>query len=65
MPKKTTEEIHIEKINLGIRAIQKGTKTAKTANLSASFEKLKTLNKGMYDELMNNYRATLYGIPQV
>jgi hypothetical protein len=63
MPKITTEELHINKINLGIRAIQKGTKTAKTANLSGSFEKLKSLNKGMHDELMNNYRATLYGIP--
>jgi len=63
MAKISMEDLHINKIKLGIKSIGKGIKTPKDANLSNSFSKLKALNKGMYDDLMNDYRATLYGIP--
>lgn len=53
------EEIYIKVIQNGIRAIKLGSKTPQEANLSKSFTGLKPLNVGMYDELMNNYKAVV------
>lgn len=65
MPKKTVEEIHVDKITRGIQAIMKKKMTPKEANLSKSFEKIKELNKPMYLDLMNDYKAALNGIPSI
>lgn len=63
--KKTAEEFHIDKINKGIKLILEGKKTPKEANLSSSFERLKVLNHSIYLDLMNDYKAALYGIPEL
>jgi hypothetical protein len=51
------EDQLIRKIKGGIFAIKNGTKTPQTANLGIFFNKLKEINKPMYDELMNNYKS--------
>lgn len=56
---KTTEELCIQKIESGIRSIKNKTKTPKDANCGFFFAKLKPLNEGMYDELMNDYKAVM------
>ena len=56
---KSIEEICIQKIESGIKAIKNRTKTPKEAKCGTLFTKLKPLNEGMYDELMNNYRAVM------
>jgi len=58
MPK-STEEICIQKIKSGIRAIKNGSRSPKEANCGFFFKKLQPLNEGMYDELMNNYKAVM------
>jgi hypothetical protein len=52
---KGTEEICIRKIESGIRAIKNNTKTIKEANCGFLFKTLKSLNEGMYDELLLKY----------
>lgn len=64
MPKKTAEELHTDVINKGIKSIMSGKKTPKEANLSKSFERLKVLNYPIYLDLINDYKAALYGIPE-
>jgi len=56
---KSVEEICIQKIESGIRAIKNGSKTPKEANCGFSFSKLKPLNEGMHDDLMNDYKAVM------
>lgn len=56
---KSVEEICIQKIESGIKAIKNGTKTPQEAKCGGLFAKLKPLNEGMYDDLMNNYRAVM------
>lgn len=63
MPRKTAEETHVDNINNGIKSMREGKKTAKEANLSKSFERLKVLNPPMYHDLMNDYKAVLNGVP--
>lgn len=53
------EEILIKNIENGIRAIRLGIKSPKEASLGSQFLKLKPLNLGMHDELMNDYKAVL------
>lgn len=53
------EDLYIKNINNGIRAIRLGTKSPQEANIGSQLNKLKPLNEGMYDELMNNYKAVL------
>ena len=56
---KSIEEICIQKIEAGIRAIKNGTKTPQQANCGTFFIKLKPLNEGMHDDLMNNYKVVV------
>lgn len=56
---KSTEDICIQKIESGIRAIKNKSKTPKEANCGFFFKKLKPLNEGMYEDLMNDYRAVM------
>ena len=56
---KSTEELCIQKIESGIRAIKNKTKTPKEVNCSFFFTKLKPLNEGMHDDLMNNYKIVV------
>lgn len=53
------EELLIRKIESGTRGIKLGTKTPETAEVGKSLNKLKTLNEGMYIDLLNNYKAVL------
>jgi hypothetical protein len=53
------EEILIKKIESGIRSIKFGTQTPETASVGVWLNKLKDINKGMYDDLLNNYKAVI------
>lgn len=53
------EEIYIKNIKNAIRSIKMGVKSPKEANIGTQLNKLKELNRGMHDELMNNYKAVL------
>ena len=53
------EELCIRKIESGIRALKFKTKKPSELNISQYFEKLKNTNEGMYDDLMEKYRAAL------
>lgn len=63
MPRKTVEETHVDKINNAIQLIMKGKLKPEDAKISKSFERLKELNKPMYLDLMNDYKAVLNGVP--
>ena len=52
---KSVEELCIQKIESGIRAITYGTKTPQEAKCGSMFLRLKPLNEGMYDDLMIKY----------
>jgi hypothetical protein len=52
----TCEEIYIKHITNGIRGLKLNTKSIKELNLSKWFQKLKSLNPMMYDELMVKYQ---------
>lgn len=51
------ESISITKIEIGIQSIRKGIRTGDEVGTSLEyfFDKLKDLNKGMYDELFMQY----------
>ena len=51
------EDLLIKKIEGLIRSIKKGIITKEESNIGVFFNKLRPLNKGMYDELLNNYKA--------
>lgn len=50
------EDIYIKQIENGIRSLKFGTKKANELKLTQHFERLKTLNEGMYDDLMERYK---------
>jgi len=56
---KSTEDLCIQKIESGIKGIKNGSKTPKEANCGFFFKKLQLLNEGMYEDLMNNYKAVM------
>lgn len=51
------EDMLIKKIKGGIGAIKNGVKTPQEASLGKFLNMLKDINKPMYDELMNDYKA--------
>jgi hypothetical protein len=51
-----SEDLYINLIKNGIRAIRLGSKTPIEAKVGISLNKLKTLNVGMYEELLNDYK---------
>ncbi len=59
---KGTEELCIKKIESGIRAIRNKTKKPEDANCGYFLKKLKVLNEGIHDDLMNNYKAVMLEI---
>ena len=53
------EEILIKKIKGRISVIKHGIKTPQEAGAGVFLNKLKNINKSMYDELMNDYKAVV------
>ena len=51
-----SEDLYIKLVKNGIRAIKLGTKTPAEAKVGLSLNKLKTLNIGMYEELLLEYK---------
>ena len=55
----TTEELCIQNIERGIRAIRMGTKSPKEAGIGSSLNRLKDLNVGMYEDLLAKYKRVV------
>ena len=55
----TTEEIHIKNIENGIRALKLRTKNPSETQVGVFLNKLKGLNIGMYEELLEKYKEAL------
>ncbi len=53
---KGSEDLYIQLITSGIRAIKLDLKTPVEAKVGVSLNKLKDLNKGMYDDLLADYK---------
>ncbi len=53
------EQDLIKKIKGAMLGIKTGSKTPKDANVGLYLNKLKELNKGMYDELLGEYKELL------
>ena len=56
---KSCEEIYTIRIESGIRSIKMGTKTPNEAQVWVWLTKLKPVNVGMYDELMQKYKNVM------
>ena len=52
----TTEETYVKHIECGIRAIKLKTKTPQEANVGKYLNKLRDVNDGLYDDLMDKYQ---------
>ena len=50
------EDELIKRIENGIRTIRNGSKTPMEAKLGASFKTLRTLNIGLYNDLLEEYK---------
>lgn len=57
----TTEEICVLNIEKGIRLIQSGKISPKEAGLGIMFKRLKELNVGMYEDLIQQYKKVVEG----
>ena len=55
----TTEETYVKHIECGIRAIKLGTKRPDEANVGKFLNKLREVNEGLYDDLMERYQNIL------
>ena len=55
----TTEELCIQRIESGIRAIRMGTKSPKEAGVGPSLNRLKEFNVGMFEDLMAKYKRVV------
>jgi translation elongation factor EF-1beta len=55
----SSEELYIKNVRNAIRAIKLGTKKPEETNIGFNLNKLKTVNVGMFEELMNDYKAVL------
>ena len=53
---KACEEIYIQKVESGIRSIRMGTKTPNETQIGLWLNKLKPLNDGMYNDLLEKYK---------
>jgi hypothetical protein len=54
---KGSEDLYIQLVTSGIRAIKMGTKTPIEAKVGISLNKLKPLNIGMYEQLLKEYKV--------
>ena len=52
----TQEEHYVKYIECGIRAIKLGTKRPDEANVGKFLNKLREVNEGLYDDLMERYQ---------
>lgn len=55
----TIEDCYIKKIECGIRGIKLGTKKPSEININNTLEKLKVVNVGMYEDLLDKYVKTM------
>ena len=55
----TQEEHYVKYIESGIRAIKLGTKKPHETNVSKFFEKLRDVNDGLCDDLMERYKQVV------
>jgi len=55
----SSEELYIKNVRNSIRAIKLGTKKPEDTGIGFNLNKLKTVNVGMFEELMNDYKAVL------
>lgn len=55
----TQEEYYVKYIESGIRGIKLGTKKPQETNVSKFFEKLRDINIGLYDDLMEQYKVAV------
>ena len=53
------EELYVRHIENGIRAIRMGTKNPKDANVGLHLNKLKLVNLGLYEDLLEKYSNVL------
>lgn len=53
------EEIYIQNVKNGIRAIRLGVKTPIESKVAINLNKLKPLNEGMYEDLLKQYKIVL------
>ena len=56
---KSLEDTYIENIENAIRAIRLGTKKPQDTNAGFNLNRLKEVNPGMHEEIMNKYKAAL------
>jgi tRNA(Arg) A34 adenosine deaminase TadA len=55
----TMEDQLIRNIEAGIRGIRFGTKTPQSANVGNSLNRLKDINIGMYEDLIEKYKTVV------
>ena len=55
----TIEETYVKHIECGIRAIKLRTKRPDEANVGKFLNKLRDINEGLYDDLMERYQNIL------
>jgi len=53
------EQIYIKNIENAIRSIKLGSKKPSEVNVSANMVRLKAVNEGMHDELMQKYKQAV------
>lgn len=53
------EQLYIKRIENGLRGLRLGTKTQENCQCGKYLNKLKPLNQGMYDELLEKYQKQL------
>lgn len=55
----TQEEHYVKYIECGIRAIKLGTKNPQEANVGKYFDKLREVNDGLCDDLLERYKQVV------
>jgi hypothetical protein len=55
----TIEECYVKHIECGTRAIKLGAKDPSEANVGKYLNKLKPINDGLYEDLMERYKKVL------
>ena len=55
----TIEETYVKHIECGIRAIKLRTKKPEEANVGKFLNKLRTVNDGLYDDLLAKYKRIM------
>lgn len=55
----TIEETYVKHIECGIRAIKLRTKKPEEANVGKFLNKLRTVNDGLYDDLLSKYKRIM------